>query len=63
MALKVIHYLFDRVLVEVHEIVRMRDPFFLQFHDRCMGNAHLVIVFEERSPLCCSKHHVDYVDL
>ena len=56
---KIIHYLFDRVLVEVHEIIRMCDPFVLQLHDRCMGYAHLVVVFEERSPLRCSKHHVD----
>ena len=58
-ASKIIRYLFDHVLVEVHEIIRMRDPFVLQLHDHCMGNAHLVIVFEECSPLRCSKHHVD----
>ena len=56
---KVIRYLFDHVLVKVHEIISMRDPFLLQFHDRCMGNAHLIIVFEERGPLRCSEHHVD----
>ena len=59
MASKIICYLFDRVLVEVHEIVTVCDPFILQWHERCMGNAHLVIVFEERSPLRCSEHHVD----
>ena len=57
-ASKVIRYLLDRVLVEVHEIVRARDPFLLQFHDRCMGNTHLIVVFKERSPLRCSEHHV-----
>ena len=57
-ASKVIRYLFDRVLVKVHEIIRMRDPLILQLHDRRMGNAHLVVVFEERSPLRCSEHHV-----
>ena len=58
-ASEVIRYLFDRVLVKVHEIIRMRDPLILQLHDRRMGNAHLVVVFKERSPLRCSKHHVD----
>ena len=48
-ASKVICYLFDHVLVEVHEIIWIRDPFILQLHDRCMGNPHLVVVFEERS--------------
>ena len=48
------------ILVKVHKIVRRHDPFGLQLHDRYMGSPHLVIVFEEHSPLRRSEHHVDF---